>query len=380
MIRRGEGWAIILLGCVVVAGCATTGPTVSRQEVREETETLQAKQILRLADEQQRVWKVGYVLLDALPEPSRPAAYPAVGMMVTRINRAARRAFGYPKHVTGYAVAAVRDGGPAAAAGIQRGDIVTAVDDKRVSSLKKFDNLVWRLAPGEAVHVTIERAGTSMRLPLTVGSVPRKIQFTVWSRPTVNAWVSLGSAAISMTSGMVHFLESDDELAVVLGHELAHMTEAHRGKETATQMLASTLGLATGVATDLVVPGLGGVVSGLTSRVTQGAFSRNFEREADYRGLLHAYRAGYDVAAGVKVWERFSTDLPASLTKDLRSTHPSSAERLVRIRKIAESLKTVGLQATIERYESWGERASDQSVQMPAKVAASAPPGQGEPR
>ena len=376
MNGRRNDWALGLLACLLGAGCATTGPRVSSQEIRQETEELKAKQILRLAEEQQRVWDVGYRLLSALPEKDRHAAYPEVGMTVIRVTGAVRRAFGYPKAAKGYAVAAVRQGGPAAAAGIQRGDLLKLVDEKHASSLKKFEHLVWTLTPGQQVTVTVERAGAALPLPLTVGSLPRKIQFVVWNRADVNAWVNLGSATIKITSGMVRFLKSDDELAVVLGHELAHMTEAHRGKETATAVFASTLGAATGLATDLVVPGLGGVVSALTSSATQGVFSRDFEREADYKGLLHTYRAGYDAAAGVEVWERFGTELPLSMTKDLRSTHPSSAERLVRIRKIAESLKTIGLEATIARYETPGRQWQDAEPAAPAEAVAASVPAQ----
>ena len=99
------------------------------------------------------------------------------------------------------------------------------------------------------------------------------------------------------------------------------------------------------------MPGFGGSVLNVTSGLTTAAFSRDFEREADYRGLLRAYKAGYDVEAGVAIWERFGTEIPKSLAGGLMSSHPPSAERMVRMRKVAQSLKQDGLDATIAKYE-----------------------------
>ena len=187
-----------------------------------------------------------------------------------------------------------------------------------------------------------------------VGHRQLKISFWVHPSQTVNAWTD--SRNIVVTGGLLRFIESDDELAVILGHELAHVTESHKGKRIGTTVFATTIGATLGLATELIMPGLGGSVSNITSGLTSAAFSRNFEREADYRGLLHAYRAGYDVEAGVLVWERFATEIPKSMGGTLLGTHPSSPERMVRIRKIAQSLKTVGLDATIATYEAENTR------------------------
>jgi predicted Zn-dependent protease len=175
------------------------------------------------------------------------------------------------------------------------------------------------------------------------------VQFAVTSQKAINAWAH--DNTVSVTGTLVHFVESDDELAVILGHELAHLTEQHIGKQLATSVVATTVGATLAAATDLLVPGVGTVVLGYGSGVTQAAFTRGFEREADYRGLLYAYQAGYDVSAGIKIWERFGTELPGLVNFQLLSTHPSSPARMVHIRKISESLQTIGLDETVAMYD-----------------------------
>lgn len=342
-----------------VVGCATVGPRVSRSEIKTAKEQLETKGFLRLADQQQRVWEIGHKLLESLPAEDRQGSYPEVGIMVAKIDKIARRAFGYPKKQRGVCVLALRDGGPAIRAGVQRGDIVLGVEGKSCSSVKRFQSRINKLTPGAPFMMTVMRAGQEMDIRVVAGSQPRKLSYVVSFDQMVNAWAN--GSEIGVTGGLVRFIESDDELASVLGHELAHITGSHRGKKFATGFFANTLGAIAGVAVEVVAPGVGGSVMNVASNLATSAFSRGFEREADYRGLLHAYRAGYDVTAGIDVWERFGTDIPESLTVDLRSTHPASPERMVRMRKIVESLGDIGLQATIAKYE--GE-APNQSAQV----------------
>jgi len=68
-------------------------------------------------------------------------------------------------------------------------------------------------------------------------------------------------------------------------------------------------------------------------------YSRDLEKEADYFGLQYAHLAGFDIEAGADVWERFAIEIPQSMVRDFMSTHPSSPERFVHIKKIIEEIK-----------------------------------------
>jgi predicted Zn-dependent protease len=108
-----------------------------------------------------------------------------------------------------------------------------------------------------------------------------------------NAYV--GDGRIKVCLGMLRFVQSDDELAVVLGHELGHLpTSAER----------SLLG--------------------------EGWIDA--EREADIRGLFYAHRAGYDITGGARVFERMAVELSSVLWEV--GSHPSHAERIVLAERI----------------------------------------------
>lgn len=160
---------------------------------------------------------------------------------------------------------------------------------------------------------------------------PHEVKFQMVEDESVNAGAGLKDIAV--TTGMVRFLKSDDELSVVLGHELAHITQGHIKKALITQ-LPIIIGSA------LAEAAAGGSVTGISNigQLFAQRFSRDFEKEADYFGLIYSYRAGYDPKAGVRIWERFAVELPSSMNQSLFASHPSSPERMLKAEKIADQL------------------------------------------
>jgi S1-C subfamily serine protease len=95
------------------------------------------------------------------------AAVPALGVQSQRIDPATAAAAGVP---VGALILSVNPGGPAAAAGLIPGDVVTAVGSTRLDADHPLDPTVLGLAPGQQVTLTVYRNGTSRSIPLTVGS------------------------------------------------------------------------------------------------------------------------------------------------------------------------------------------------------------------
>ena len=371
MTRLLTGCLISLILCATT-GCATIGPQVTSQEIQAARLELAIKGLRRTAEQQQRVWKIGHQLLVSLPPEEQQTSYPDIGVGLAKIDKTSRTAFHLPDSIKrGVYVLSVREGSPAQTGGLMQGDVVLAIRKSPCSSIASCISVLGKAKPGEELTFRIDRAGTPMEMAIVVGSRPRKIDFWVTSDQIVNAWTD--DQNIVVTGGMLRFLESDDELAVVLGHELAHVTGHHRGKETATGVLSTLLGATLGIAAEIAAPGTGDAIMNATSGLTQSAFMRNFEREADYKGLLHTFRAGYDASAGVNVWERMGTDIPESLTQDLRSSHPASPERMVRIRKVAQALAAEGLEATIAKYETQEAKTSDSTQELSTGVAETPP-------
>jgi predicted Zn-dependent protease len=169
------------------------------------------------------------------------------------------------------------------------------------------------------------------RILAEVDDKHRKIRFEIEDSDSVNAGASFGK--IVVTYGMIRFLKSDDELAVVLGHELAHIVQGHVTRGFVKGVLLEALG----AVAQVQLGGGGRAIAALGSALTMG-FDRDQEREADNLGLQYASRAGYDPRVGVEIWERFAVENPRTITKDFLSNHPSSPERLLKAKKIADWL------------------------------------------
>ncbi len=146
----------------------------------------------------------------------------------------------------------------------------------------------------------------------------------------VNAWAMPGGK-MAVYTGLIERLNvTDDELAAVMGHEIAHALREHARERIARQMstqAASTIGsialqILTGVQLD---PQLAGTVG-------QAVFvlpnSRENEQEADVIGVELMARAGYDPRAALTLWQKMGQASGGGGPPEFLSTHPSSATRL----------------------------------------------------
>ena len=160
-----------------------------------------------------------------------------------------------------------------------------------------------------------------------------KWQVNLLNSAQVNAFCMPGGR-IAFFSGILTSLKlTDDEVAAVMGHEIAHALREH-GRERAAKSNA------TGVASRIAGAGLAAWL-GIDPRITDTAanmagqlfvlkFSRDEEREADLIGLDLAARAGFDPRAGVALWQKMAA-LNKRAPIELLSTHPGGAERIVEI-------------------------------------------------
>jgi predicted Zn-dependent protease len=179
----------------------------------------------------------------------------------------------------------------------------------------------------------VERVG--QRLLQTIPSHPN-VQFVIANGdPSINAGATFGQVAV--TSGMLDFIQSDDEMAVVLGHELAHITEGHVMKGAVSGLALNVLA----IVLESQVPGAGQAAGGV-GQLFLNHYTQTQEREADDVGLRYAYQAGYDPRAAVDVQERLAERVPQSMSAGYFDTHPSSVERAVAARNEAAELLAQG--------------------------------------
>jgi predicted Zn-dependent protease len=159
-----------------------------------------------------------------------------------------------------------------------------------------------------------------------------KWEVNVITSPEVNAWCMPGGK-IAVYTGIIEKLQiTDDELAAVMGHEIAHALREH-GRERASQQVAAGAGASlAGIVADIFLPGSGQLA-------TQGAglgaqlgvllpYSRVQETEADRIGVELAARAGYDPRAAVALWQKMGKLSAGGAPPKILSTHPSHEDRI----------------------------------------------------
>ena len=158
-------------------------------------------------------------------------------------------------------------------------------------------------------------------------------EVNVISSKTVNAWCMAGGK-IAFYTGLLDTLKlSDDEVAAVMGHEIAHALREH-SRERASEQMVTSLGVAIGGA----VLGFGQLGNDALSKAVDVTLalphSRQHETEADRIGVELSARAGYNPEAAVTLWEKMGR-LSESRPPELLSTHPAPESRMEGLRRDA---------------------------------------------
>jgi predicted Zn-dependent protease len=154
------------------------------------------------------------------------------------------------------------------------------------------------------------------------------------SSKELNAWCMPGGK-IAFYTGLIEKLElTDDQIAAIMGHEIAHALREH-GRERASQAMAQGLALS-------ILGAVAGVSRGgmdLTQLVLNVTLnlpnSREHETEADRIGVELAARGGYDPRAAVTVWQKMSA-LADGAPPEILSTHPAPTTRIADLKVYAE--------------------------------------------
>ncbi len=146
----------------------------------------------------------------------------------------------------------------------------------------------------------------------------------------VNAFCMPGGK-IAFYSGILEQLKlTDDEIAMVMGHEIAHALREH-GRERAGKAAATQGALALGSAL-LGLSNNGRALAGAGANLISLKFGREDETEGDLVGMDLAARAGYDPRAGVALWQKMGAVSKGAPPQWL-STHPSGKNRIAEISK-----------------------------------------------
>ena len=316
----------ILFGCTAVPSVLLPSP-VTREALRAEYVFEQEAALDRLRTQESRLAAVVFRLA-AGAVGLCPKTGPATGMVLHHIDQYGAETRPYAR--TWFrmdenpAVLGLVPGSPADLAGLRVGDALVSVNGHRFepspsplassasyAAMEEARRLLDReLAAGPAT-LSIRRGGADLVLKISAQShCVSDVQLEVSSQ--VNA--SADKESVFMTTAMVRYAGTDDELAILVAHELAHVLLGHQDR--------------------IELSGPGGALLGNLGSAGQGL--RNLEAEADYLGLYLVARAEYDIGAAEPLWRQFGADFPA--IRRQHWSHPGSLGRIVAMRKTAAEI------------------------------------------
>ncbi len=160
-----------------------------------------------------------------------------------------------------------------------------------------------------------------------------KWEVNVIGGPDLNAFCMPGGK-IMFYSGLIQRLNlSDDEIAIVMGHEVSHALREHSREQVSQAIVAQS---AIGIGAALL--GLGQGSADLANVAYQALiatrFSRTDESEADRIGLELSARAGYDPRAGVTLWQKMMRSNSGGRPPEFLSSHPAESNRVQQIESL----------------------------------------------
>ncbi|MES2696618.1 MAG: M48 family metallopeptidase [Verrucomicrobiota bacterium] len=215
---------------------------------------------------------------------------------------------------------------------------VNIVDDKDVTkmSIIMFDDMKRRqkISRDRDRIAQLQRVGDRIAKVVFWDMPDAEWEFVVFENKKINAFAMAGGK-VGVFTGLFKVAKTDDEVASVIAHEIAHVTAKHIHEKLSAEMAVNTVGvvgsIGMGVAgTPFLTAAALESAYGLGTGVSTLAFDRKKEKEADYIGMMYMARAGYDPQASITVMERLEAESANDpVPPAILSTHPSHPERIV---------------------------------------------------
>jgi len=239
------------------------------------------------------------------------------------------------------AVATVLAPLPAARAGLLGPDKLTIRDENRLGS--QFDRIIrTRMSMVGDSYITTYVDDVVQRIVAAKRPMPFKVKSAVIANSVLNAFAIPGGY-IYIFTGLIQEVTSESQLAGVIGHELAHVSQRHVAQRIEKQKTVGMLAMA-GVLAGALIGIAGGSGSGQAAQAmimgSQGlattamlGYSQDDEREADHVGMNSLVKAGYNPNGMPQTFEIMLKnrwfDSGSSQTPSYLSTHPGLSDRII---------------------------------------------------
>ncbi len=342
---RSAGAALVL---ALLAACSTTAPpkpvVVAPPVVAEPAQpVISAKMaaametLSKMAALQERLYRVAAPLLVNNAELCKNQARNLLGFTAKNrysypgeFNEAARAALGLEDRLE---VTGVLTGSGAARAGLRKGDGLLAAEGKPLPSGPNAETAAAGVfgplvANHAALKLTIMRDATRQDLTVPVTRACA-IRVDLGNSDNVNAYAD--GQRVMVTRGMLHFAQSDEELAYVMAKDMAHTILGH----AASQRQASTIGS--------MIENLANIRPDLSMLIGTAGLKpmpQELDAQADTLALYLLVRAGYGIDSVHVFWKRLAASYPATVLNGYVANHPGTAHRLAAIDKGVAEIKS----------------------------------------
>ena len=318
-------------------------PKIKQTEIDMEAERQKRVSYKKYIDQLSQIKEIGYKINYSNSEICNKIDYNSGITYANENNFGLKNVRYYPSNLNlgpQVSIIHVAKNSPAQKAGLKVGDIILQFDDyelpKGKRALEKISKHFKKIEKQESQIIKIDRNGEIVNFNLKRSKIC-DYPVILTRDNIVNAFAD--GKSIIMTQGMMDYAKDDNELAIVVAHELAHNDRGHLDAKKKNTMIMGSIGLILDLMT---IYYSGGTAGGdaqnteLWSKIGSEAYSVEFEKDADYGGVYYAFRAGYDVSNVKKFWERIGADNPKRIA--ISSTHPATAERYLQIEKTVEEI------------------------------------------
>ena len=334
-----------LAGALLLAACSGDAPrlAVSETELAAEAQVQKNLALDAMLRDHARLMDIAFPLVANSAQLCGANTAPGFGINVADISGIRKELRGAAKERFNLGdtprILHVVPGSPAAGAGLKTGERILALGKYKIEAGKESANKVMdRLHAAGSGPLTFTLAADGEK-PRRVAVTPVPVcndEFFIGKSDMVNAY-SDGDSVVVM-AGMMRFAASDDDLALVLAHELAHNVLSDSQKIPASAI--------PGAIVDFVVSDLIGIETGRAfSRGGGRRYTQDYEAEADYVGLYILARAGFDISGAPDFWRRIAVNYPGAIKDSLAALHPATPYRFVLLKETVaeiEAKKTRG--------------------------------------
>jgi len=370
---KRAGFASLSLAFFVSA-CATTAtdyPEFSKTEIAAGTVDAQRATIEAYLERSQRIDDIAWPILVANADLCWERRKESFGLVlgnaksiveaVDGLTEAQVRAVGYDDMPV---VLRVPAGSPAGRAGVKAGarpvrvgdDDINGSMDKLVSTINVYKSLQEKASRADGdldsiakpLRITFEQDGARFETALSLETV---CDIGVDTRETNAINASASGSRVQINRGLLNYYPDDNDVAVIVGHEIAHVLGRHVPKQRRNSMVSlyPVWGVPAQLGASLFDTMFGGALerfagvetppgqAGMTRLNNRVLGTRDFEQEADYIGLYIASRGGVDISEAERVFDGFAKISPRS-TYGTRS-HPVTPQRVLAVKATREEIE-----------------------------------------